>query len=140
MLFCDISIQHRYGKNKLDEMLFKYGLDWSRMTVILVVSEVPGIEQNKLIPFLQTDKANVSKLLKKMVNENLIILNHNAIDKRINKCYLTEKGNEFVPKMNEILSAWESILFSGIKEDELQVYLKVSQKVSNNLLPNWENK
>uniref|UniRef100_UPI00289A622D hypothetical protein n=1 Tax=Proteiniclasticum sp. TaxID=2053595 RepID=UPI00289A622D len=66
MFICTISVFHKYGKQILDEMLQPLQLDWRSMVVLLVVDQVPGISQRRLIPFLQTDKANVAKLLKEM--------------------------------------------------------------------------
>lgn len=85
MFICTISVFHKYGKQILDEMLQPLQLDWRSMVVLLVVDQVPGISQGRLIPFLQTDKANVAKLLKEMEEKDLLERREEEGDLRIKK-------------------------------------------------------
>lgn len=52
MFICDISVLNKYGKQKLDEMLIPFNIDWRILVVILVNEQIPGISAVKLIPFM----------------------------------------------------------------------------------------
>ncbi len=138
MLLCDISVLNRYGKNKLDELLSPYKIDWYRLVSILVIYEIPGISQKGLAPFLQTDKGNISKLLQQMIDEKLIYRSINEKDNRTKGCYLTDVGTALVPIISKVMKDWENLLYQDITKEELTVYEKVSQKITSNLIQNWE--
>lgn len=136
MFICDISIFNRYGKIKLDEMLYPLKVDWRELIVMLVIEQMSGISQAHLIPFLQTDKANVTKLLKSMENKGLIRREVDEQDQRNKLCYLTKQGEELIPDLHESLNLWEEACFNGIsKEDRLQ-FEKISKIITQNLLMN----
>ena len=66
MFICDISILNKYGKEKIDDMLIKFNIDWRVMVVLLVTEQIPGVSQVRLTPFMQTDKGNVTRILQSM--------------------------------------------------------------------------
>lgn len=138
MFICTISVFHKYGKQILDEMLQPLHLDWRSMVVLLVVDQVPGISQGRLIPFLQTDKANVAKLLKEMEEKDLLERREGEGDLRIKNCHLTLKSSALMPELKKIMKDWEEQCFSGITETEKEVFLKVSRQIGYNLTGYWE--
>ena len=138
MFICTISVFHKYGKQILDEMLQPLQLDWRSMVVLLVVDQVPGISQGRLIPFLQTDKANVAKLLKEMEEKDLLERKEEEGDHRIKNCHLTVKSSSILPELREIMSIWENQCFSGLTETEKEVFLKASRQIGYNLTGNWK--
>lgn len=134
MLICDISVLNKYGKHKLDEMLQPLGLDWRGLVAILVLEQVPGITQARLIPFMQTDKGNVTKLLQSLEHKNLIIRQSDPADARNKICTLTEQGLGLAGTLNETLKKWEAMCFHSLTPEEIQQYHKISQVVMHNLI------
>ena len=43
MFICDISVFNKFGKQKLDEMLIPFDIDWRTLVVILVSEQVHEI-------------------------------------------------------------------------------------------------
>ncbi len=138
MLLCNISIMNRYGKNKLDELLIPFNLDWYQFAAIWLIDGIPGISQNDMIPFLQTDKGNVSKIIKKLIEEELVYTHKSEDDNRKKGCYLTLKGKDLVPTLKRVMSDWEDILYKNISKEELEIFDKVSSQISVNLTQNME--
>jgi DNA-binding MarR family transcriptional regulator len=136
MFICDISVFNRYGKQKLDEQLEVLNLKWHDLVLLLVVEKVPGIEQTRLIPFLQTDKANVTKLIQKLEQNNYLYRETNKTDKRNKNVFLTNEGKKLVPKLYEIMNIWEDSCFFEIDQSELELYKKISSKIINNIMKN----
>ncbi len=136
MFICDISVFNRYGKQKLDEQLEVLNLKWHDLVLLLVVEQIPGIEQARLIPFLQTDKANVTKLIQRLEQNNYIYRETNKTDKRNKNVFLTKEGKKLVPKLYEIMNIWEDACFSEIEKSELELYKKISSKIITNIMRN----
>ena len=134
MFICDISIFNKYGKQKLDEMLYPLKIDWRELVVMLVIEQVPGISQTRLIPFLQTDRANVTKLLQEMEIKQLIRRETDETDKRNKVCYLTSHGKSINPNLHQVLDLWEAACFQGIKKDELLQFQRISKIITRNLI------
>jgi len=134
MFICDISVFNKYGKQKLDEMLCPLKIDWRELVVILLIEQVPGITQARLIPFLQTDKANVTKLLQSMEKKGLIRREVDEGDQRNKICNLTNQGNMLIPHLHEVLDLWESACFQGINKDELLQFRRINEIITSNLV------
>ncbi|MFB0958859.1 MAG: MarR family transcriptional regulator [Clostridiaceae bacterium] len=137
MFICDISVFNRYGKIKLDQMLAPVSLDWRQLVVLFVLEQRPGISQAKLKPFLQTDKANVTKLLQAMEHEKLIHRTPDEKDQRNKLCFLTEAGEEQLPALHRILSEWESACFAGLTAAEREELERLNAIIIKNLVGEW---
>lgn len=138
MFICDISIFNRYGKQSLDTLLKPLGLDWQGLVAILVIDQVQGITQQRLIPFLQTDKANVSKMIATLEDSDLVYREKKFNDLRNKACYLTEKGNSLVSQLQKTLVDWEASLYQNINAEDLEVFKRVSEQITKNLIPRWD--
>lgn len=134
MFICDISVFNKYGKQRLDERLAPMQIDWRALVVLLVIEQVPGIPQTRLIPFLQTDKANVTKLLQVLEKRDLILREADGEDQRNKICHLTLKGKAMTPQLHKALADWEDACFEGLDPDELAQFRKTSEVISRNLM------
>ncbi|SCP96928.1 MarR family winged helix-turn-helix transcriptional regulator [Anaerobium acetethylicum] len=134
MFICDISVFNKYGKQKLDEMLCPLKVDWRELVVMLVLEQVPGMGQALLIPFLQTDKANVTKLLQMMEKKGLIRRETDAADQRNKTCHLADQGHLLIPKLHETLALWEAACFNGLTKEEIQQFQRTSEIITRNLV------
>jgi len=138
MFICDISVFNKYGKQRLDERLAPIGIDWRALVVLLVIEQVPDIPQTRLSPFLQTDKANVTKLLQILEKRGLIRREADGEDQRNKICQLTPQGQALTPQLHEALSEWEDACFQGLSPDELTQFRKTSEIISRNLMNDWK--
>lgn len=137
MFICDISIFNRYGKQRLDEMLSVLEIDWRVLVAILVINQMPGITQSYLSRFLQTDKANVTKLLQQMEQKEWIRREADLEDHRTKKCTLLQGGIALVPKLQSIMQTWEERCFQGFDRATLDQYRELNRRISQNLMNPW---
>ncbi len=133
MFICNISILNKYGKQVLDELLQDLAVDWRELVVMLVLEKMPGTSQSRLIPFLQTDKANVTKILQEMEHKGLIRRCSDAQDQRNKICHLDARGSVLVPQLHERLKQWETACFKGLSPEEISSYHRISHVISQNL-------
>lgn len=137
MFICDISILNKYGKEKIDNKLTKYNIDWRIMVVLLVTEQVPGVSQVRLIPFMQTDKGNVTRILQSMEKRGMIYRKADEIDQRNKLCYLTDEGIKLLPDLKSILKTWEKECFLGLTEEEIIIFKKINKTIAKNLVGEW---
>ncbi len=118
----------------LDEALRPMGVEWRALVVLLVVAQSPGITQGRLTPFVQTDKANLTKLLQALEGRGLIERRSDGQDRRIKSCHLTEQGKALVPDLYERLNRWEADCFAGVGDEDRRRFNAVGDRVTQNLL------
>lgn len=118
-------------------MLRPMNLDWHMLVALLVLEQVPGISQARLSPFLQTDKANVTKLLQAMEKKGLIRRETDGTDKRNKVCYLSDQGEARIPQLHALLERWEATCFQGVSTDDLLRFQRVSEIITQNLIKEW---
>lgn len=138
MFICDISALNRYGKQKIDDMLIKFNIDWRILVVLLVTEHVPGISAGRLIPFMQTDKGNVARILQSMETRKMIYREADTKDQRNKLCYLTGESLKLIPELKRILKQWEEECFAGLTKEEILLYKKINSVITNNLVGEWK--
>ena len=58
--------------------------------------------------------------------------------RKVFKIYLTQKAKDIFPKLAQVTSQYRKVMTSGIEDNELQICLRVLNKVLNNLLDKVE--
>jgi DNA-binding MarR family transcriptional regulator len=138
MFICDISVLNKYGKQKIDDMLIKYNIDWRIMVVLLITEQILGVSQVRLTPFMQTDKGNVTRILQTMEKRGMIYRKTDTKDQRNNLCYLTDQSFKLLPKLKRILILWEKECFSGLTKEEIILFKKINKTITKNLVDEWK--
>jgi len=134
VFICFISVFNKYGKLKLDGLLRHLNMDWRELVVMLVIEQVPGISQTRLVPFVQTDKANVTKLLQQMEQKGLIRREADRGDQRAKVCCLPGQGETLLPQLHEILNDWEDACFQGVSREDRQAFARICEIITGNLM------
>ncbi|MHC1786507.1 MAG: MarR family winged helix-turn-helix transcriptional regulator [Christensenellales bacterium] len=135
MLICDLSILHKYGKQRLDEVLAPYGCNWQEMVVLMVLERVPAADQTLLSLFLQTDKGNVTKLLKQMELKGLVARSASRGDSRRKDIRMGAAGLALLPDLHEAMVQWETACFSGLSPEQVSIYKDICAVMAANLRP-----
>ena len=134
VFICDISVFNKYGKLKLDSLLHPLNMDWHDLVAMLIIEQMPGISQTRLVPFMQTDKANVTKMLQLLEQKDLIRREPDRGDHRVKVSSLTDHGKAMLPQLHEIMNAWENTCFQGISQKDRKVYERVAKIITDNLM------
>lgn len=138
MLICNISILNRYAKGQLDQKLSSHGFHWRSMAVLNIIEAVPGMSQNRIGMFLQTDKANVTKLIHQMEDDGFIYRENDTHDRRQKRVYLSEKGQEALPMLKKIMKEWENEIYRPFTAEERKTFEELHGKISKHLLEQTE--
>lgn len=114
---------------KLKDLDFMNG----QLDFLFVISKNEGISQKDLSNLLYIGKSTTAKAVKKLENSGYIIRKHDEKDKRFNRIYLTEKGKDYVPLMNETFLEVRNIYSHLMSDEEYEQTLAILKMILNKL-------
>jgi len=85
-----------------------------------------GIPATKIAPMMGMTSSSLSRLLKKMEDDKLIFREHDKVDKRIVKIFVTDKGLELRERVRSAVVDFNKRLLSKIDQSELKAFEKVN--------------
>lgn len=123
----------------LYELKFKdYDLHRGQFLFLTRVYENPGITLGNLSYELKMDKTTITRAIQKLIDDGYIYKKQNANDKRMWHLYASETCNklysEIVAEKNRIIS----ICFDGVDPEEVVIFSKVVNLISENINNEWE--
>ncbi|PTQ01203.1 MarR family winged helix-turn-helix transcriptional regulator [Vibrio sp. ZF 223] len=83
--------------------------------------------------YLNRDKAQVTRLVNALINQELVKKSPNPEDKRSQLLILTNKGQEVMSKVSDIDRDMLKRMTKGMAEDELERFRKIAKKMAQNL-------
>ena len=113
-----ISVIYRHLQILLNNRLNPYGIGSGQYIFISAIHKNPGISQKDLTNLIKIDRATTAKALIKLEANGYVNRITDKDDKRYNQLYLTQKGIEFIPILNEILDDLTAVLSQGMDSDE----------------------
>lgn len=117
----DITEITRCGSQYRTESLAPMGLKACHASYLLEICNDPGISQDRLAGRICINKSNVARQAAILEESGFITRVPCQNDKRVMRLYPTEKAAELLPKINEIMLAWEECLTQGLSEDEKEI-------------------
>lgn len=79
------------------------------------------------------DKAQISRILKELINKALIRKEANPEDKRSQLLFVTTKGRRYLEWFNQAEERLATIMIKQIKSAEVKQWVTVTQQMTNNL-------
>ena len=86
---------------------------------IITICKNPGISQDKLAQKLFINRSNVTRQISYLEEKGYVERKQSPTDKRVLLVYPTDKANEVLPFVREIVKDWNSYITEGFSEDEL---------------------
>jgi len=83
--------------------------------------------------FLNRDKAQVTRLVNALINQELVKKSPNPEDKRSQLLVLTSKGGEIMTKVSNIDREMLQRMTKGMNEDDLEQFSQIASKMAQNL-------
>lgn len=122
-------------KRQLHEQIEQLELPIAPMhvRVIKIISKQSPCTAMDVVNFLNRDKAQVTRLIKTLIEEGFIEKRPNPEDKR-SQCLLTsEKGNEVLAKIKAVDAEIFQKMTLNVSEEELEAFQLVAGKLAENL-------
>ncbi|MEG0662359.1 MAG: MarR family winged helix-turn-helix transcriptional regulator [Anaerovoracaceae bacterium] len=132
-LFRNFSIVHRFAKVYISGELKRLGIENCHPPHIVMISAHKGISQEELAAKLRIDKGAIAKTISQMIKDGYVTKEQSSKDKRRYNLYLTQKGEEIVPKLAKLQASFEEILTEGMTEAEVEALTSLLDKASKNI-------
>ncbi|MEM7332515.1 MAG: MarR family winged helix-turn-helix transcriptional regulator [Chloroflexota bacterium] len=82
---------------------------------------------------LKRDKGQVARIIDELCNADLLVRKPNPRDGRSKLILLTPQGHQFFEAIEEIEAKFSSKLIEGISKEDLEVFFRVSDQLSENI-------
>ena len=125
----DITALARCGAAYRNEMLAPFGLKACHTSYLIKISTTPGISQDKLAQALFFNKSSVARQAAVLEEGGFIIRKPSPSDKRVMELYPTEKTQQILPQVREILRQWEHELTDELTEEEVEALSGILTKM-----------
>lgn len=126
------SILYRISQTYYDEQLTPYHISSGQQFFLLRIYQHPGISQQELAEKGFYDKGTTARAVKKLEKENYIVRKVDTYDKRIIRLYVSKKGEELVPIIDEVIANWRGIITDGMSKQEAEAIERGMQKIAQN--------
>ncbi|MGR5444967.1 MarR family winged helix-turn-helix transcriptional regulator [Vibrio jasicida] len=108
--------------------------------VIKIISKQSPCTAMDVVNFLNRDKAQVTRLIKTLIEEGFIEKRPNPEDKRSQCLLTTEKGNKVLDKIKTVDDEIFQKMTLDVSEEELEAFQLVAGKLAENLSKSLANK
>ena len=118
--------------NQLD--IQNLGISPMHVRVLKIIGEIPGSTAMDIAVLFKRDKAQITRLVNHLIDQELITKKPNPNDKRSQFLELTATGEVLQGKLKALSDKMESRMIEGIKEEDLEIFSQVAQQMKNNLI------
>ncbi|GHE94838.1 MarR family winged helix-turn-helix transcriptional regulator [Thalassotalea profundi] len=128
------SLVHAVRKNMKHEIK-QLALDLSPMHLksLKVISLIDGCTGQKLADFMDRDKAQINRLIKELVHQELIIKTDNEQDKRSQHIVLSSKGEEMMKMFKNVEKNVFNRMVNDIPSAQIEDFIDTIQLLKINL-------
>lgn len=121
-------IRKRYMAGRLAE----YGLGGALYMYMLAIGNNEGASQDFLVNRFCADKGNVARAVKKLEDMGYLRREADPDDRRQNRLFLTDRGEELMPIIGGYLDEWGDLLTKDMDEGEMKAAHEMFRKLEEN--------
>lgn len=111
------------------EMFQPLGIKSCHYSYIFTVCRHPGISQDQVARCIYVNKSNVARQAVILEEQGLLTREPLSGDKRVICLYPTQKAQDMIPQLKEIMRQWDQIVAADLTQEELQVLDTMLQKI-----------
>lgn len=123
-VFKCFKIINKHSDEFLDNKLKKYSLCSCHRIFIKKICENPGITRDNLKNIVHVHPSNTTRAIDYLHEKGYVEKKINEDDKRICLLYPTDKLKEVYNYLIDVEKEWINIITKGLKEDQINNYLK----------------
>lgn len=114
-------------------MLRQLGLHIGQDQLLCRLWKEDGVTQSQLSERLNCEPPTVANMVKALENYGLIYRHRDQVDARVNRVYLTAKGQDLKEPIEKVWRKQQDKLLDGMSSEELFVLKKLLKKMAENL-------
>ncbi|WP_046004280.1 MarR family winged helix-turn-helix transcriptional regulator [Pseudoalteromonas rubra] len=116
------------------EVYERAGLTIPQWRVLVHLAQHPGATAKQLCDLASMDKSTVSRAIKQLQQQDMLVAKQSETDKRATEMSLTLQGKALYEALTPQALDWESKLLSELNTDEKQALLAMMQKLEGHFL------
>lgn len=120
-------------RRSYSDLLRQLGLHVGQDQLLCRLSKEGGMTQRQLSESLKCEPSTIANTVKSLENYGLIHRERDAMDGRVNRVYLTEKGRNIIEPVENIWMHEQNRLLEGLTEEELISLKKLLVKMASNV-------
>ncbi|MCM3655371.1 MarR family winged helix-turn-helix transcriptional regulator [Metabacillus litoralis] len=120
-------------RRNYSEMLRELGLHIGQDQLLCRLWKEDGVTQSQLSERLNCEPPTVANMVKALENYGLIYRHRDQLDARVNRVYLTPKGQDLKEPIEEVWRKQQDKLLDGMSFEELLVLKKLLKKMAENI-------
>lgn len=122
-------------RHRMTEKIKALGLDLSPMHLksLKIISMIEECTGQKLTEFMGRDKAQINRLIKALVQEELVIKTENEHDGRSYVLSLSSRGEDVIKLFNDIESKVFTNMVRDVPPEEIEHFVQLASQFKNNL-------
>jgi MarR family transcriptional regulator, organic hydroperoxide resistance regulator len=113
----------------LEKMMSEIGLHAGQVFILNSLWDIDGQSQAELVRSLQVSPPTIYNMIVRMVEAGFVETRKCGKDARLIRVYLTEKGSEIKPKVEEQWLKLEANMFSDLSETERLMFSLLLKKI-----------
>ena len=125
-----INVISRCGNMYRTERLKQTDLGTAHHTYLFTICRNPGISQEKLSKMIYINKSNVTRNLAVLEKNGYIERRPSEIDKRVMLVYPTQKAQDTLPLLREIMHDWNDLVAADFTEEELELLRSMLARIA----------
>lgn len=125
----DLTYISRCGAHYRNQKLEPFGITGRQAGSLLAICNEPGISQERLGRRVVLNKSNIARQLAAMEELGLVKREVSANDRRVSKCYPTEKSLEMLPEIRKIYRSWREHLLQDMTPQEQETLEQLLAKI-----------
>lgn len=106
---------------------------------LMVISKHPGITQDDIVRLFQIDKGFIARIVRELEDDRLIYRTIDPDNRRKYNIFLTENGENLIPKIKDIEEKWNKIVCEGLNTDENLKLMKFMSVLAQNSVDKIKN-
>lgn len=128
----------RCGIQFRGEKTAPFGLKSCHISYLSRICFYPGISQDQLAQMMFINKSNVARQAAALEKNGFITRTPDPSDKRVLQLHPTQKAQDLMPQLEQIVTEWDKQIMAGLTEDEVQTVAAILQKMKDNAA-RWVN-
>lgn len=127
-----ISLVNRSKFVFLNDRLRPAGLSAGQFPVLMLLAKEQNIMQDTLVRHYHLDKGTIARAVRKLEDGGYIRRITDPGNRRAVRLFLTEKGDNAIPLLQNINREWEKIISSGLSKKDMAALHLLMCKVAQN--------
>ena len=127
-----ISVIHRYGSVYINRTLKDYDISSGQHAYLLYVNSHKGCNQEDIARHFKVDKANITRAVRKLVNNGYIVKKSDDADSRANILQTTGQGKQIVNEIESVLEEWNKMLTKNLNKEQKKMLIESLETMAKN--------